>query len=77
MKLKIFGTADVPDNIVRLKLVQCGRDIQLVAVDEDGTPHHCGWILTIQDSGSICLSYGINPDLGFKLNPKTGQIETE
>lgn len=74
MKIEIFN-AEKKDLTVRLKLIEKGSDICLVAVDAAGKIVDQGHILSVQSGGTIYKHSGVNPTLGFKLN-EDGEVET-
>lgn len=52
----------------RLRLMQCGDGVKLVACREDGSSIGGADILHISGAGELSLSSYINTDLGLKLD---------
>ena len=65
MKLVIAGQKE---QVVRLKLVQCGSAVELVAVDERDKIVPSGHLLVIESEGTISRHSCVSDELGFDLD---------
>lgn len=73
LKFKIAG--EPADQTVNLKLERNGDAIAVVLVDENGKTLPRPYVARFLPDGRLLLPNGVNPDVGFQLNPK-GQIVT-
>lgn len=67
MKLEVYGEGQDSEVPVRLRLIQEGNNVKLIAVDEDGDALYSGYLFTITADGYLVRCTHVNPSLGFKL----------
>jgi len=75
MEIKTFENEE-KKTIVRVRAVDDGGDLLLVAVDKYGERLACGTLLILTSQGKIKRSINVNKEFGFCLDEK-GQIEVE
>jgi len=63
MRFEIYGKKET-EKVTRLRLIEKGKGIMVVAVDASGHEVPGGTLCTFSEKG-IFLSKGINPDLGI------------
>lgn len=67
MNIEIFDAQQNTNKTIRLRLVQEGLAVVLVAVDQDGATLPYARLLNIRFDGSLYLCPKINENLGFQL----------
>ena len=69
MRLKIYNPTTCREETIYLYLRETGaNEIALATCEKDGTPIHCGNLLTISKIG-ITRHFSVNEDLGFPMSP--------
>jgi hypothetical protein len=67
MKVEIWEEQETKEGLLRLRLVQQGSSIALMAVDQDGARCRSGNLLFIGSDGVLHLNRSVNNGLGLKL----------
>ena len=75
MRIEVYGNREA-ESVLRLRLVEAKRGVDLVAVDADGTMINCGHLLHIRNDGVLVLHKNVNGRLGLPLDG-AGRIVVE
>ncbi len=78
MRLEIFDETKETkeEKKLRLRLVESGDDVDLVAVDENGDDVGAGMLLSVLSSGAVRLMCSVNEEIGLQVT-KTGHVRVE
>ncbi len=74
MIIQVYGETVKDERVINFKLVQAGRDIQLLMCNEAGEEYDAPIVLSILPTGVIELAGEVNPDVGLKIT-KTGYVK--
>lgn len=76
MEIKVYKAGDGKrvEKPILLRLVPCGDDVQLIAVDKRGEDVGAGAILSVTSGGAVNLYSGLTDKIGLKVT-EAGYIE--
>lgn len=77
MKVKVYPEEEVPEPVLRLRLVQRGGRVYLGVVDPNGIAVYQGSFLCIEDGGKIIRRVGgVSRGIGLTLDDENKVVIT-